>query len=71
MKTLGIKDLPDSQELDHQAMSVVRGGFSLGLQSATQTAITTADTGTGSESKAKPPDFHFIHYFDKSSAVLG
>lgn len=70
MTILGIKDLPDNQELDHQAMDMVRGGFSLGLQSATQTAVTTTDTDTGKGSKGKLQDLQFTHLFDKASPIL-
>jgi hypothetical protein len=71
MATLDIRDLPDNQELDHKAMATVRGGLSLGRQGETQAAVTTADSDAGSASKAKPQDFHFVHYYDKASPVIG
>lgn len=71
MATFIIRDLPANQDLDHEAMATVRGGLSLGHQSAIQTAVIPADSDAGSASKAKPQEFHFVHYYDKASPVIG
>lgn len=71
MATFLIRDLPENQDLDHDAMARVRGGLALGHADATQASITTADADAGGASKPKPQDFHFEHKYDKASPVIG
>ena len=70
MTAICIKDLPNTQELDRQAMETVRGGFFSGSLSATQTVVATAG-GASKGGKANFEDFHFTHLVDKASPILG
>ncbi len=71
MATFSITDLARNEKLDHKAMAIVHGGLSMGLQGGTDAAEATAHPAATSASKPTPQDFHFIHYYDKASPILG